>query len=277
MLLAAMSLYDLCAVLAPGGPLKALVELAEEREEDIPALVYEARPTSSTRSLEELEEERARAAWRRRRREAAARETGEAESEAAGLAEVAQPPPPVLSADPPPSPPGEHADESGAGEEMPLLRDGDREGSDGLAPDASPAAAGREAEPTAGQQGRAAPTPSQQRASPPQPPPPGVDGALVDDDEAGLLLPDSIKLGLGDFIFYSVLVGRAAMYDMSTVAAAYLAIVAGLGATLLLLAVFQKALPALPISIAMGMLFYFVTRFLLEPFATSLAVSLVWV
>ena len=89
MLLAAMSLYDLCAVLAPGGPLKALVELAEEREEDIPALVYEARPTSSTRSLEELEEERARAAWRRRRREAAARETGEAESEAAGLAEVA--------------------------------------------------------------------------------------------------------------------------------------------------------------------------------------------
>merc|ERR1719352_361868 len=240
MLLAAMSLYDLCAVLAPGGPLKALVELAEEREEDIPALVYEARPTSSTRSLEELEEERARAAWRRRRREAAARETG-------------------------------------AGEEMPLLRDGDREGSDGLAPDALPAAAGREAEPTAGQQGRAAPTPSQQRASPPQPPPPGVDGALVDDDEAGLLLPDSIKLGLGDFIFYSVLVGRAAMYDMSTVAAAYLAIVAGLGATLLLLAVFQKALPALPISIAMGMLFYFVTRFLLEPFATSLAVSLVWV
>lgn len=32
------------AVLMPGGPLKVLVELASERDEAIPALVYEARP-----------------------------------------------------------------------------------------------------------------------------------------------------------------------------------------------------------------------------------------
>ncbi|KAK8628186.1 hypothetical protein V6N13_063896 [Hibiscus sabdariffa] len=46
-LLVALALYDLAAVLAPGGPLKLLVELASSRDEELPALVYEARPTVS--------------------------------------------------------------------------------------------------------------------------------------------------------------------------------------------------------------------------------------
>ncbi len=90
-------------------------------------------------------------------------------------------------------------------------------------------------------------------------------------------LPDAIKLGLGDFIFYSVLVGRAAMYDMLTALVSYLAVMAGLGTTLLLLAVFRKALPALPISIGLGVMFYLLARLLLEPFVLNLSTQLIFV
>ncbi|KAL7246513.1 hypothetical protein ACSBR2_001574 [Camellia fascicularis] len=44
-LLIALALYDLVAVLAPGGILKILVKLALSWNEELPALVYEARPT----------------------------------------------------------------------------------------------------------------------------------------------------------------------------------------------------------------------------------------
>jgi presenilin 1 len=91
----------------------------------------------------------------------------------------------------------------------------------------------------------------------------------------GLGSTGAIKLGLGDFIFYSVLVGRAAMYDFMTVYACYLAIIAGLGVTLMLLAFYQKALPALPVSIALGVLFYFLTRLLLEVFVVQCSLNLV--
>lgn len=46
-LLVAMALYDIAAVLIPGGPLRVLVEMAQEREEEIPALVYQARAVVS--------------------------------------------------------------------------------------------------------------------------------------------------------------------------------------------------------------------------------------
>ena len=47
----------------------------------------------------------------------------------------------------------------------------------------------------------------------------GVVGAAEDPDGYDMSpeLPDGVKLGLGDFIFYSMLVGKAAMYDMMTV------------------------------------------------------------
>ena len=49
---------------------------------------------------------------------------------------------------------------------------------------------------------------------------------------------------------------------------------AGLGGTLILLAVTKHALPALPFSIFLGVAFYFLARFALEPFVLRMSTSL---
>ncbi|CAL8091639.1 unnamed protein product [Calicophoron daubneyi] len=93
-----------------------------------------------------------------------------------------------------------------------------------------------------------------------------VQADLRDREERG------VKLGLGDFVFYSLLIGRAALDgDSITIAACYVAILVGMCVTLIVLGITRRALPALPISIACGILFYFVTSAVISPFLEVLA------
>jgi len=184
-LLAAISVYDLIAVLCPGGPLKQLLETAQEREEQLfPALIYSSAM-----------------AW-----------------PLALMADVGTPP---------------SAENSTAQSE----------------PVAQPAAT--------------------QRAVDTSP----VENLDEEEEDTG-----GVKLGLGDFIFYSVLVGLAAQDgDWSTIFACYIGIVWGLTCTLFILSVFQKALPALPISVFFGIIFYFSTSLLITPCMDVLALKSVFI
>ncbi|XP_010469914.1 PREDICTED: presenilin-like protein At2g29900 [Camelina sativa] len=214
-LLVALALYDIAAVLLPVGPLRLLVEMAISRDEDIPALVYEARPV--IRNDSRLVQRRV---WREQR--SSQNDNNDVENRTnrnevvrvVGSAEVEE----------------ERVGSSERAEiSVPLI---DRR-------------------------------------------PDQAENSETFLEGIGLGSSGAIKLGLGDFIFYSVLVGRAAMYDLMTVYACYLAIIAGLGITLMLLSVYQKALPALPVSIMLGVVFYFLARLLLEVFVVQCSSNLV--
>ncbi|XP_006650281.2 presenilin-like protein At2g29900 [Oryza brachyantha] len=258
-LLVAMAVYDLAAVLLPGGPLRVLLELAIERNEEIPALVYEARPVDPRHGQNWR-------LWRDRQSggELDANSTVEVIGEMLGT---------NLGAN---SAGNLGISATRSDEQVNLaadarnLRPGETSVAN-LSSDSSSSSAPVEVLPALPETRVSV---AEMRVPLIQPQP--VRSRDEDDDEDGIGLSSSgaIKLGLGDFIFYSVLVGRAAMYDYMTVYACYLAIIAGLGITLLLLAFYRKALPALPVSIALGVVFYVLTRTLLEAFLMQCSTNL---
>jgi presenilin 1 len=87
---------------------------------------------------------------------------------------------------------------------------------------------------------------------------------------------NTIKLGLGDFVFYSVLVSRAATAGFVPFVSSFLVILIGLGVTLMLLAIYEMALPALPVSIALGTMFYFVAIVFVVPFLEVVAANSIY-
>ncbi|ORY52407.1 Presenilin-domain-containing protein [Rhizoclosmatium globosum] len=95
-----------------------------------------------------------------------------------------------------------------------------------------------------------------------------AESAPVEDDDDGST--SGMKLGLGDFVFYSVLSSRAALLDWVSTMTVIIAVITGLNMTIFLLVLFQKALPALPISIMFGLLFYFVSYLTLVPMVNQL-------
>ncbi|XP_063628001.1 presenilin-1 isoform X3 [Cydia splendana] len=245
--LAVISIWDLVAVLTPKGPLRILVETAQERNEPIfPALIYSSTVMYclvGTTTTGEGTAGEGRAAAR-----PASGADGDGGFDAAWAArrDAGRDPGRDSGRDPGRDSGRDPGRDSGRDPGRDSGREARRLRVDGTQP--------------------ANYTTRVERVAPPPPPPPDME------EEKG------VKLGLGDFIFYSVLVGKASSYgDWNTTLACFVAILIGLCLTLLLLAILKKALPALPISITFGLIFYFATRGVVKPFADALAAEQVFI
>lgn len=251
-----LAIYDLCAVLTPCGPLKCLIDLSQERDDPIPALLYEAKtvvpnprrnaaPTSQDVPLVQ----RGPTAQERKEAEEAEHLRVEVAALRAQVAEMKESEKDEAQT-PPPSTPDWHD------EDIERRSNGKQTSSARNTPPQTPSASNKNAVVAPSSSSVAVPASGAAAAA-------SGDEYYYDEEEPE---DKSVKLGLGDFVMYSLLVGRAASFGMATFTACFVAILAGLGLTLVCLAVLRKALPALPFSIFFAMFFYFTTRGIVWPF-----------
>lgn len=86
------------------------------------------------------------------------------------------------------------------------------------------------------------------------------------------------KLGIGDFVFYSLLIAKsAAQLNMITVIVCLLSIMVGLLLTIGIVACIGRALPALPISIFVSTIGFFVSELVAVPFYNRLSLSQIFI
>ncbi|KAA3675631.1 presenilin 1 [Paragonimus westermani] len=251
-LLGALAIWDLIAVLCPRGPLRMLLEMAHERDQPLfPALLYSttavyllAKPSVPQKSQTQLQPS----------------DTGSA-ANSSNVALTHQPDPIFdsnFSAE----------EEITRSPEVPVLADLSSTSPNQFAEQLPDSSEGDHLI----RRSHTNPLPNPERSDTTQSAPRMTDrwiemqADLRDREKRG------VKLGLGDFVFYSLLIGRATLDgDPITVATCYVAILVGMCVTIIVLVITRRALPALPISIACGILFYFVTSVVISPFLEALA------
>ncbi|XP_065295938.1 presenilin-1-like [Dermacentor albipictus] len=121
-------------------------------------------------------------------------------------------------------------------------------------------------------------TPAKRRLGSPRPglkpeaPPPGSSPPLEQGrGRSKDVLEHGLKLGLGDFIFYSILLGKASRHGTVVgIVACYISVLVGVLLTVALLVIFRKPVPALPLCILMGLAAYFTSAIVCDPFLEAI-------
>ena len=91
-------------------------------------------------------------------------------------------------------------------------------------------------------------------------------------------LENDPKLGIGDFVFYSLLIAKAStQLNVITLISCFLGIIIGLLITMLVVAYLKRPMPALPLSIFIAIILFFTAEIIVAPFCDRLSLSQIFI